>query len=169
MPAKKTSTPQDRDAPVRQHLLDLLTGGHAHADFDSAVRNMPAALRGKRPKRAEHSPWEILEHMRIAQWDILEFSRDPGHQSPDWPSGYWPGSPAPPDEKAWDKSVRAFRRDLKAMCDLAANPCTDLYARIPHGDGQTILREVLLVADHNAYHLGEMVLVRRLLGAWNRE
>ena len=127
---------------------------------------MPAALRGKRPHGAEHSPWEILEHMRIAQWDILEFSRDPRHQSPEWPGGYWPGSPAPPDEKAWDKSVRAFRRDLKAMCDLVANPSTDLYARIPHGDGQTILREALLAADHNAYHLGEMVLVRRLLGAW---
>ena len=169
MSAKKTTTPQDHDAPVRQHLLDLLTGGHAHAGFDSAVRNMPSALRGKRPHGAEHSPWEILEHMRIAQWDILEFSRDPRHQSPEWPCGYWPATAAPPDEKAWEKSVRGFRRDLKAMCDLVANPSTDLYARIPHGDGQTILREALLTADHNAYHLGEMVLVRRLLGAWNRE
>ena len=169
MPAKKSLNAGDRDAALRQHLLDLLTGGHAHADFDSAVRNLPSALRGNRPKGAEHSPWEILEHMRIAQWDIVEFSRDPRHQSPEWPGGYWPATAAPPGEKAWEKSVRTFRRDLKAMCDLVANPCTDLNARIPHGDGQTILREALLTADHNAYHLGEMVLVRRLLGAWNRE
>jgi hypothetical protein len=164
MPKKKASIALD--ASLRQHLLDLLTGGHAHADFSTAIRNLPPALRGKRPKGAEHSPWEILEHMRIAQWDILEFSRDPAHQSPDWPRGYWPATSAPPEEKAWDKSVRAFRHDLKAMCDLVADGSTDLYARIPHGDGQTILREALLVADHNAYHLGEMVLVRRLLGCW---
>jgi hypothetical protein len=166
MPTKKRSAAVDRDAGLRQHLLELLNGGHAHADFDTAVRDMPQALRGKRPKGAEHSPWEILEHLRIAQGDILEFSRDPGHQSPDWPGGYWPATAAPPDDKAWDKCVRAFRRDLKAMCDLVAKPATDLYARIPHGNGQTVLREALLVADHNAYHLGELVLVRRLLGAW---
>jgi DinB superfamily len=166
MPTKKTSAPQDRDAPLRHHLLEQLNGGHAHADFDTAIRDLASALRGKRPKGAEHSPWQILEHLRIAQGDILEFSRDPGHQSPDWPSGYWPAAAAPPDDKAWDKSVRAFRRDLKSMCDLVADPATDLYARIPHGSGQTILREALLVADHNAYHLGELVLVRRMLGAW---
>jgi len=166
MPTKKISAPQDRDASLRQHLLELLNGGHAHAEFDTAVRNLPAALRGKRPNGAEHSPWEILEHLRIAQGDILEFSRDPGHQSPAWPSGYWPATPEPPDDKAWDKSVRAFRRDLKAMSDLVANPATDLFARIPPGNGQTILREALLIADHNAYHLGELVLLRRLLGAW---
>ena len=166
MQKKKRSAAVDRDAALRQHLLALLNGGHAHADFDTAVRNLPLALHGKRPKGAQHSPWEILEHLRIAQWDILEFSRDPGHQSPEWPGGYWPTAAAPPGEKAWDTSVRAFRRDLKAMCDLVANPATDLYARIPHGDGQTILREALLTADHNAYHLGELVLVRRLLGAW---
>ena len=166
MPTKKISAPQDRDASLRQHLLELLNGGHAHAEFDTAVRNLPAALRGKRPNGAEHSPWEILEHLRIAQGDILEFSRDPGHQSPAWPSGYWPATPEPPDDKAWDKSVRAFRRDLKAMSDLVQNPATDLFARIPHGNGQTILREALLIADHNAYHLGELVLLRRLLGAW---
>jgi len=154
------------DASLREHLLDLLTGVHAHVSFDAAVKNLPVGLRGKRPKRGEHSPWEVLEHMRIAQWDILEFSRNAAHRSPDWPGGYWPAKPAPPDEKAWDKSLRAFRRDLKAMRDLVANPSTDLYARISHGDGQTILREALLAADHNAYHLGEIVLLRRLLGAW---
>jgi len=123
-------------------------------------------LRGKRPKGAEHSPWEILEHLRIAQWDILEFSRNASHESPSWPGGYWPATAAPPDDGAWDKSVRAFRRDQKAVCDLIADPKTDLYARIPHGTGQTILREALLVADHNAYHVGQLILVRRLLGAW---
>ncbi len=147
-------------------MLSLLTGGHAHADFETAIRNLPPAVRGKRPKGAEHSPWEVLEHLRIAQWDILEFSRDAKHKSPDWPGGYWPTKPAPPDEKAWDKSVRAFRKDLKAMGDLVQAKSTDLCAPIAHGNGQTILREALLLADHNAYHLGELVLLRRLLGAW---
>jgi hypothetical protein len=164
MPQKKTAA--DRDASLRQHLLELLKGGHAHATFDAAVENLPLALRGKRPKGAEHSAWELLEHMRIAQWDILEFSRNAAHQSPEWPSGYWPATPTPPDAKAWDKSVRAFRRDLKTICDLVADPATDLFAKIPHGDGQTVLKEALLVADHNAYHLGALVLLRRLLGAW---
>jgi hypothetical protein len=164
VPKKKTSA--DRDASLRKHLLELLNGGHAHATFDAAIRDLPPALRGKRPKGTEHSPWEVLEHLRIAQWDILDFTRNPNYQHLPWPEGYWPSSAAPPDSKAWDKSVRAFRRDLKAMCDLVADPATDLYARIPHGTGQNILREALLVADHNAYHLGELVLLRRLLGAW---
>lgn len=164
MPTKKVAA--DHDRFLRQQLLDLLRGGQAHATFDQAIKNLPENLRGKKPKGAEHSPWEVLEHLRIAQWDILAFSRDAKHLSPDWPRGYWPKQPAPPDVTAWDRSVRAFRRDLKALCDLVADPATDLYARIPHGDGQTILREALLAADHNAYHLGELVLIRRLLGAW---
>jgi hypothetical protein len=154
------------DKPLREHLLYLLHGGGAHAGFDAAIAGLSVALRGKRPKGAEHSPWEILEHMRLAQSDILEFSRNPKHTSPPWPSGYWPKTKAPPNSTAWTKSVKAFKADLKAMCDLVENPSTKLYARIPHGDGQTILREALLIADHNAYHLGELVLVRRLLGAW---
>ncbi len=162
----KQASRSDHGGALRQHLLELINGGHAHVDFDTAVRGLSPALRGKRPKGADHSPWEILEHLRIAQWDILEFSRDAGHESPSWPSGYWPAEAAPSDAKAWDKSVRDFRRDLKAMNDLIADPATDLFARIPHGSGQTILREALLVADHNAYHLGQLVLVRRLLGAW---
>ena len=155
-----------KDAALREHLVSLLTGGNAHTTFEDAVKNMPAEQRGKRPKGAEHSPWQLLEHLRIAQWDILEFSRDAKHKSPKWPEEYWPKSPMPPDEKAWDKSVRAFRRDLKTLCALVSDAKTDLYAKIPHGDGQTILREVLLTADHNAYHLGQLVLVRKLLGAW---
>jgi hypothetical protein len=156
----------ENDAPLRQHLISLLKEGNAHATFDDAVKDMPVELRGKRPEGAEHSPWEVLEHLRIAQWDILEFSRNGKHKSPQWPKEYWPSLPEPPDEKAWDKSVSAFHRDLKTMCDLVSDESTDLFAKIPHGDGQTILREALLTADHNAYHLGELVLVRRLLGAW---
>ena len=156
----------NNDQALREHVLYLLRGGGAHANFESAVKGLPADLRGKRPKGAAHSPWEILEHMRIGQSDILEFSRDAQHVSPEWPGGYWPKTPAPPNAAAWTRSVRAFAADLEALCALVEAKSTDLYARIPHGSGQTILREALLVADHNAYHLGELVLVRRLLGAW---
>lgn len=154
------------DAALREHLIQLLTGSHAHADFAAAVKDIPAALRGERPQGVDHSPWELLEHLRIAQWDILEFSRNPKHVSPEWPGGYWPATPTPPDEHAWDKSVRAFRHNLKALCALVMDPATDLYAKIPHGDGQTILREALLTADHNAYHVGQLIAVRKLIGAW---
>ena len=155
------------DKALRQHLLDLLKGGNAHLDFDSAFKDLPAQLRGKRPKGTEHSAWEVLEHMRIAQWDILEFSRNPKHKSPEFPRGYWPRTQSPPDDAAWDKSLQSFRKDLEALCDLVADKSTDLFAKIPHGDGQTILREALVAADHNAYHLGEAVLLRRILGAWH--
>jgi hypothetical protein len=163
--------PESHDASLREHLLSLLTGSNAHVDFEGAIKGLPAALRGKRPKGAQnasdgHSAWELVEHLRIAQGDILEFSRDAKHKSPDWPRGYWPATPAPPDEKAWEKSVRAFRKDLKSFCALVSDPATDLHAKIPHGDGQTLLREALLIADHNAYHVGQIVLVRQLLGAW---
>jgi hypothetical protein len=154
------------DKTVRDHVLYLLRDGGAHVNFEAAIKGLPLKLRGKRPKGSEHSPWEILEHMRIAQRDILEFSRDAKHVSPKWPEGYWPKSAAPPNATGWAKTVKAFREDLAAMCKLVEDPSTDLFARIPHGVGQTILREALLIADHNAYHLGEMVLVRRLLGAW---
>jgi hypothetical protein len=164
MPKKMTQA--DRDASLREHLLKLLTAEQAHAGFDAAVKNLPADLRGKRPAGADHSPWELLEHLRIAQNDILDFSMNPNYKALDWPGEYWPATPTPPDDKAWDKSVRAFRKDLKAFCALIADPSTDLYARIPHGDGQTILREALLIADHNAYHVGQLVLVKKMLGAW---
>ena len=124
----------------------------------------PRRLRGAKPQGLPHTPWRLLEHMRIAQWDILRFSIDPAHVSPEFPAGYWPAGDAPPDAAAWDQAVAAFRADLKAMMDLVANPATDLFAPIAHGQGQTILREALLVADHNAYHLGQLVTVRRLLG-----
>ena len=154
------------DKAFREHLVKMLKGGDAHVVFDEAVKNVPAKVRGQRPKGAEHSLWEVLEHLRIAQWDILEFSRNPDHKSPEFPGGYWPQTQTPPNEKAWDQSVQAFGRDLEALCKLVADESTDLLARIPHGDGQTILREALVAADHNAYHVGELVLLRRLLGAW---
>jgi hypothetical protein len=154
------------DKSLRKHLLYLLNEDGAHAGFEAAIKGLPAKLRGKRPKGSDHSPWELLEHLRIGQWDILEFCRNPKHVSPKWPEGYWPKSAAPPDAKAWSKSVTSFRRDHKAMATLVASDSTDLFAPIPHGDGQTILREALLLADHNAYHLGQFILVRRLLGAW---
>ena len=161
MPAAKKSS----DA-LRQQLLELLRGGNAHAGFDAAVADFPAQLRGKKPKGAEHSAWQLLEHLRIAQWDILEFSRDAKHVSPKWPDGYWPKAVAPPSAAAWSNSVRRFRADLKAMAKLVADKDRDLFALIPHGEGQTLLREALLLADHNAYHIGQLILLRRLLGAW---
>ena len=151
---------------MREHLLYLLRGGGAHINFETAIKGLRVEFRGKRPRGTAHSLWEILEHMRIAQWDILEFSRDAKHVSPQWPDGYWPETPVPPSDRAWAASVRAFRRDLEAMCSLVADESSDLLSRIPHGEGQTLLREALLVADHNAYHLGEFITVRRLLGAW---
>lgn len=156
----------NHDKALREHLLYLLAGGGAHAKFDDAIKDLPAKLRGVKPENLPHTAWMLLEHMRIAQWDILEFSRNSKHVSPDWPEGHWPKAEAPANAAAWDNSVKEFRADLKAMEELVANPKTDLFARIPWGDGQTILREALLVADHNAYHLGQIVDLRRLLEAW---
>ena len=150
---------------LRKHLLYLLGDGGAHLDFDSAIAGWPAKLRGSKPQGLPHTAWQLLEHMRIAQWDILEFSRNPKYLSPEWPAGYWPSTDAPPNTGAWNRSVSAFQSDLKAMMGLVKSPRRDLFGRIPHGEGQTILREALLVADHNAYHLGELVYLRRALGA----
>lgn len=149
-----------------EHLVELLKGGQAHVEFDGVVEDWPVDLQGKKPKGAAHSGWEVLEHMRIAQWDILEFTRNPKHVSPDFPGGYWPKTQGPPEKNAWKKSVNAFRTDLKAMIKIVQSESTDLYSPLAHGDGQTVLREALVLADHNAYHLGELVLLRRLLGAW---
>lgn len=151
---------------LRDHLLYLLRGGGAHLDFEAAIADLPVALRGAKPAGLPHTPWRLVEHMRLAQWDILEFSRNPNHVSPNFPDGYWPQGDAPADADAWDHSIAAFRSDLKAIQDLVADPATDLFAPIAHGQGQTILREALLIADHNAYHLGQLVTIRRLLGAW---
>src|SRR3974390_1494505 len=135
---------EDLMTRLRENLLYLLQGGGAHLNFDKAIAGLPAALRGARPPGVPHTPWRLVEHMRIAQWDILEFSRNPKHVSPPFPDGYWPQGDAPPDSGSGDGSVSAFRADLQAMVDLVVNPSTDLYAPLPHGDGQTILREALL-------------------------
>jgi DinB superfamily len=152
--------------PVRDQVISLLRGGNAHITFEDAVARVAAKSRGVKPKGAEHTAWQLLEHMRIAQWDILEFSQDPKHVSPDWPEGYWPKTTMPPSDAAWKKSIASIKKDRESMIKLVSNPKTDLYANILHGTGQNILREALLIADHNAYHLGELVLLQRLLGAW---
>jgi hypothetical protein len=154
------------DPSLRQHLLYVLQDGGAHAKFADAIKGFPAKLRGKKIPGFPHTAWMLLEHMRIAQWDILEFSRNPKHQSPKWPEGYWPKTDAPASADAWTKSVTRFGQDLREMEALITDPKIDLYAPLPWGDGQTVLREALLIADHNAYHLGQFVTLRRLLGAW---
>jgi hypothetical protein len=151
---------------MRAQLAKALDWGEAHADFDKAVADFPAALRGRRVDGLPHSAWEVLEHLRIAQFDILDFARNPNYTELKWPDEYWPPSAEPPDGKAWDESVAAFRRDREAVKRLAVDEGIDLAARIPHGTGQTYMRAVLLILDHNAYHVAELVVLRRLLGAW---
>jgi len=158
----RPSVPSDKS--LRDHLLYLLRGGGAHTDFDSAMGDWPVQLAGAKVANFPHTAWMLLEHMRLAQWDILEFSRNPEHVSPAWPEGYWPKSEAPVSEKAWKDAMSAFKKDLRAMEQLVASPRTDLYAKLPWGDGQTVLREALLVADHNAYHLGQLVMLRKCMG-----
>jgi uncharacterized damage-inducible protein DinB len=159
---KDRAVSQDLAAQLRE----LLRGGSAHVKFKPVVVDWPPPLRGVRPPGAFHTGWQLLEHMRICQWDILEFSRNPRHVSPEFPSGLWPAEAAPSHEVAWDRSIATFEAELRQMEDLVSDPATDLYARIPHGDGQTILREALVLADHNSYHLGQLVMLRRQLGSW---
>lgn len=154
----------DRDQILRQHLVALLDGRQAHLNYDDILQDVPFAMQGKTAPGSPHTLWQLLEHLRIAQWDILEFSRDAQHVSPEFPKGYWPETSEPPASKSWLESVSSFTSDLEGMKQLVLAPSTDLYVPIPHGNGQTILREALLVADHNAYHLGQMLLLRRQLG-----
>lgn len=156
------------DLAVREQLVALLRGGGAHATFDQVVAGLPAALRGRRPVGSPFSPWMLVEHLRIAQWDILEFSRNARHVSPEFPSGYWPADPAPPAPGAWKASLEHFRADREALERMVMDPATDLLAPFPHGTGQSLIREIHVVAMHTSYHLGELVLVRRLLGSWTR-
>jgi hypothetical protein len=156
----------DSTQSLRKELDRLLSGKGAHADFDAAVADFPAKLRGVKPEGAPHTAWDLLEHLRIAQWDMLEFSRDAKHVSPAWPAGYWPKSAEPESAAAWEKSVKSFQHDLAAMRKLVADSKTDLFTPLPHGEGQTLLREAMQMADHNAYHVGELIFLRRLLGAW---
>jgi DinB superfamily len=156
----------DPQKSLPEHLLYVLQGGGAHATFDATVKNFPAGLRGKKVEGFPHTAWMLVEHLRMAQRDILEFSRNHKYVAPKWPDDYWPKREAPPSPAAWNKSIAEFRKDLKAMQALVKNPKTDLFAPLPWGDGQTVLREAFLVADHNAYHIGQLVMLRRILGAW---
>ena len=151
---------------MRETLLNLLRGKGAHMTFDEAVADMPIEAINTRPPNVPYTIWHLVEHIRIAQWDILEFVRDPDHVSPDWPDGYWPARNATADQEQWHASLAAFRADLQAMQDLTADPNLDLLAELPHTPGYTYLREILLVADHNAYHFGELAILREVMGLW---
>jgi hypothetical protein len=152
------------DSVLRDQLIELLDGGQAHVTLDDAVNGFPLNQIGVRPAGSPHSAWELLTHIRIAQHDIVRFSQSADHQSPPWPKGYWPSSPAPKDESEWNASVLAIRQDLDAFKAMLRDPQHDLLGRFPWGDGQTLLREALLLADHNSYHIGQLMLVRRLVG-----
>lgn len=156
------------DAALRDHVIYLLRGGGAHLSFDEALAGLPRKSRGAKPSNIPHTPWRLLEHLRLAQWDILDFCINPQYQERSFPDDYWPRSDAPPDDAAWEDSIKRFHADLARIEKLVADPESDLFARIPWGDGQTLLREALLVADHNAYHVGELVTLRRALGAWDK-
>jgi uncharacterized damage-inducible protein DinB len=148
---------------LRNHLLELLEGKFAHIDLETLIQNFPAEKINERIANSPHTAWELLEHIRIAQWDILEFSRDANHVSPNFPDGYWNKTEA--SEEDWHKSVEQILDDLQAMRDLITDENNDLFAKFPHGSGQTLLREVLLVADHNAYHLGQMAMLKKIFEA----
>jgi len=156
----------DRDAALREHVLTLLTARQAHCTFEDAVARMPPARRGERPEALPYSVWELVEHIRRAQHDILVYCRDPDYEMPDWPGDFWPDEQAPADAAAWTESLAAVADDRDALCELAREEPLDLYDPVPSSDEHTYLRELLLVADHNAYHVGQIVTVRRQLGLW---
>jgi hypothetical protein len=160
----KSSKERNESNAFRKELISHLRGGHAHADFDAAVKDFPGELRGKRPHDLPHSAYQLVEHLRIAQWDIVEYALNPKHKSPDFPDGYWPKSAEPPDAKAWEKSVAAFRADRKKL--VAALEKADILAPITHANNETLASKTVLLIDHNAYHLGQLILLRRLLNAW---
>jgi uncharacterized damage-inducible protein DinB len=164
---QSASTPPDAATQsVRTQLLALLRGGNAHQPLEAVVKDLPASLRGIQPEKLPYSIWQLIEHIRITQRDILEFSRDPSYQSPPWPEGYWPHEVAPANEAAWTQSLQQIRDDREAFITLLTDPTNDLYTPFPHGDGQNLLREALLIADHTSHHLGQLIVLRRLLGAW---
>jgi len=158
----------ETDTALREQLLHLLRGGNAHLSFDEAVADFPMNAINWRPPHVPYTPWGLLEHLRLAQWDILDFIRNPDYQAMKWPDDYWPAPDTEADVAMWDKTISTFRADLQAIEDLVNDPQTDLAATIPHGDGQTVLREILLVADHNAYHIGEFAILRQVMGTWNK-
>jgi hypothetical protein len=151
------------DAELRRHVVALLDGGNAHITFADAVKDFPVERAGIRPEGSPHSAWEILEHLRIAQADILLFSRSKDYIQPKWPDDYWPSSPAPKNNREWDASINSVRKDLAQFLEMLKDEKRNLFEPFPWGDGQTLLREALLIADHNSYHLGQLMLVRRML------
>jgi hypothetical protein len=153
------------DRAIREHVRYVLQGKGAHIDYRAALADYPLSIINKKIGELPYTPWHVLEHMRIAQWDILEFSRNGSHVSPDWPEGYWPAPDEEADEQKWNETVAKFLSDLNEMEELLMNPATNLFARIPHGDGQTILREAILTADHNAYHLGSLMTLKKSLAS----
>ncbi len=159
----------DNDQVLRQHLLNLLSGRGAHMSFDEATANFPADKMNAYPPNVSYTPWHLVEHLRIAQWDILEYIRNPDYKSPPWPEGYWPARDATTDSAGWNQTLSAFQTDLADLRAIAADPQVNLYEPIPHGyGGHTILRELLLVADHNAYHIGELGILRQVIDAWGQ-
>jgi DinB superfamily len=152
----------NESSTLRKMIVDAMSGHHSHIDFDSVVEDFPPELRGVKPKGAPHTAWQLLEHIRIAQWDILEFSRNPQHKSPKWPDGYWPKTEAPPSEEAWNHSVKAYQNDLHELAELIMQS-GHLFKPIEHGQGQTLLREALLIANHNSYHLGQLAFLKKML------
>ncbi|GAB4014904.1 DinB family protein [Spirosoma migulaei] len=158
----------DQDVAVRQQLISLLTGSNAHQSFDNAVSELPGELRGIKPDKLPYSIWQLVDHIRTVQWDILEFSRNADHQSPPWPTGYWTKAEAPENEAVWQQAIDQVREDRDAFVGLLNDPQSDLYTPFAHGDGQNLLREAMLTADHTAYHVGEIIMIRRLLDAWQK-
>jgi hypothetical protein len=158
---------QSTRAALVAELTQLLTAGNAHATFDQALADLPAPLRNQAVPEVPYTIWHLVEHLRIAQWDIVEFCLDPAHKSPDWPKGYWPAKDSTVDEAGWQATLAQLKHDQQRFIDLLENPATDLFKPLPHGDGQNILREALLIGDHGSYHTGEIILIRRLLKAWH--
>ncbi len=156
----------DQDHTIRKALLEFLSGGEAHAGIDDTVKDFPPTLYAKKPAGAPHTAWQLLEHIRIALHDLLEFCRNPDYEAPKWPDGYWPEKDAPASAEDWDKSVKALKKDQHGLEKLLQASDVDIYAKIPWGKGQTILREVLLAGDHTSYHVGQLVMLRKQLGAW---
>ncbi len=154
------------DTLLREQLRTLLLGGNAHMTFDEAVADFPRERMNTKPPHVTYTPWHLLEHLRIAQWDILEFIRNPKYVSPPWPEGYWPAQNAQADEAAWAKTIASFRADQRALSEIVTDSSINLSTPIPHGNGQTILREILVVADHNAYHIGEFAVLRQVMQTW---
>ena len=151
----------NNDGQLRKHIIELLEGKSAHIDLESALKDFPSDKINDKPGGSPHSAWQLLEHIRIAQWDILDFCRNPNYKEMKWPDDYWPNDDG--TKETWDRSVKQVLDDLQAMHDLVTNEFTDLFAKIPHGSGQTVLREAMLVADHNAYHVGQIVFIKKML------